>query len=894
MANFTDTNLWKKSLSQSNSDDENNPQEKLRSAFLKFRERAGQIAGEINRDLPEYTVHDITHLDALWEMADLIAGEDFYITPTEAFVLGGGFLIHDLGNGLAAYPEGIDTLRSNQLWNDTVTALLKKKLGRYPTTEELQNPENEIEREAIGVVLRNLHAKHAERLALVSWKDREIDEEYHLIEDTDLRRTYGQVIGKIAHSHWWNVDRLASEFPAILGAPTGYPREWTVDPLKVACLLRTADASHLDTRRAPGFLRALRKPSDYSRQHWVFQEHLQQPRLESGRLVYSSGRAFPVEDANAWWICFDTLKMVDNELQQVDALLADTNRNRLVAKGVAGVDNPMRLFKWIPAENWLPVDTHIKVGNVASLVRSLGGEQLYGRDKLVPLRELIQNASDAIRARRLLETRPERFGDVYIRTGKDSNGHWVEVEDNGVGMSTNVLTGAFLDFGSSFWGTSSMLTEFPGLLAKGFESTGKYGIGFFSVFMWGNKVRVTTRSYKDAQRETQILEFRGGLGERPILQKAQEDEYMREGGTIIRVWLADDPFSYNGVFHSSDLEEEQTFEEICASLCPSIDVNIHIQREDEQSKLVVSANDWIELDGEEFLKRIGGYNDLMANYIRRHRQIGFKDTKIIDKEFSKILKLTGEYLTLIKDSSGAIVGRVCITPTYGISGFSLPGVVTVGGFRSSGLDGICGLLIGTSETAARNSGMPVIDKEILAQWATEQAEVMFNIYQEPEDLEGCAAIIRACHGYTGKLPIAFSKSKWLSADDLSAWTDVPDEIILVQDAAFSLKKKELGEFSLQPNVLAVKMGQPGILAVRYDDFYIDWLGDKDNCLGFHARTLEGAVIEAIAKAWNKPLEKVVETASFRSDDEEEKVKREIGTANGKPVVVTVDIIKKPL
>ena len=480
MANFTETRLWKTSLGQQNSTENGSPHEKLRSAFIKFRERAGQIAGEINRDLPEYTVHDITHLDALWEMADLIAGSDFHITPIEAFVLGGSFLIHDLGNGLAAYPEGVATLRSNQLWNDTVTALLKKKLGYYPTQEELQTPAQEIEQEAIGIVLRNLHAKHAEKLALISWRDREVDEEYHLIEDVDLRRTFGQVIGKIAHSHWWSVDKLTSEFPTILGAPTGYPREWTVDPLKIACLLRTADASHLDTRRAPGFLRALCKPSEYSRQHWVFQEHLQQPRLESDRLVYSSGRGFTVEDANAWWVMFDTLKMVDSELQQVDSLLADTNRNRFLAKGVAGVDNPIRLVKWIPTENWSPVDTHIKVANVASLVRSLGGEQLYGKNKLVPLRELIQNGSDAIRARRLVESRQTNYGDVFIRTGKDADGYWIEVEDNGVGMSTNVLTGAFLDFGSSFWGTSSMLTEFPGLLAKGFESTGRYGMRWSS------------------------------------------------------------------------------------------------------------------------------------------------------------------------------------------------------------------------------------------------------------------------------------------------------------------------------------------------------------------------------------------------------------------------------
>jgi hypothetical protein len=129
------------------------------------------LAGEIARDLPDFTVHDITHIDALWEMAQLIAGSDFHLTPTEAFVLGGAFLVHDLGMGLAAYPEGTSNLQPEPLWLDTVAALLKRQLGQVATEEEMRAPGKEIVDEANRVVLRELHAKHAERLALVSWED---------------------------------------------------------------------------------------------------------------------------------------------------------------------------------------------------------------------------------------------------------------------------------------------------------------------------------------------------------------------------------------------------------------------------------------------------------------------------------------------------------------------------------------------------------------------------------------------------------------------------------------------------------------------------------------------------------------------------------------------------
>jgi hypothetical protein len=67
------------------------------------------------------------------------------------------------------------------------------------------------------------------------------------------------------------------------------------------------------------------------------------------------------------------------------------------------VEEPERLRQLIPTKGWTPIDTRIKITSVTDLVRKLGGEELYGHDPIVPLRELIQNASDAVRARRPIE-----------------------------------------------------------------------------------------------------------------------------------------------------------------------------------------------------------------------------------------------------------------------------------------------------------------------------------------------------------------------------------------------------------------------------------------------------------------------------------------------------------
>ncbi len=129
MPEFTTAGLWIRTLAKRSDDPSAVPREFLQTTLLAFRERAKFLAGEIARDLPEFTNHDLTHLDALWETATLICGSEYPLTPSEAFVLGGAFLVHDLGMGLAAYPGGIAQLKREPIWSDLVTIRLREKCG---------------------------------------------------------------------------------------------------------------------------------------------------------------------------------------------------------------------------------------------------------------------------------------------------------------------------------------------------------------------------------------------------------------------------------------------------------------------------------------------------------------------------------------------------------------------------------------------------------------------------------------------------------------------------------------------------------------------------------------------------------------------------------------------
>ena len=609
--------------------------------------RATTIAAQVARDLPDFTVHDITHLDALWSLAEKIAGKGVTLTPVEAFVLGGAFLAHDLGMGLAAYPEGIEAPKKKEIWKDSISQVLKNRLGRTPSVTEIDHPDEKDQEAAKAELLRELHAGKAKEIARDHWQSPKGGARYYLIDNPEIRQAFGGSIGEIAASHHWPLAEVRGKFHnrRSVGAPAGFPGEWTLDLVKLACLMRAADGAHLDALRAPLFLRALRNPAGLAADHWEFEGKLNQPTVESNRLVYTANApGFSYAEAPAWWLCLDTLRMVDEQLGQIDELFVNLATGyRFEARGVKGVWDLDDFSQLVLTDGWEPVDTKIHVTDVATLVRSLGGKELYGEDaRYVPLRELIQNGCDAVRARRLLQEEEDDWGKVTVRLGADINTDgvadpWIEIEDNGVGMSARVLKGALLDFGVSFWGSREMREEYPGLLGKAFESIGKYGIGFFSVFMWGDRVRVTTRRYDQATVDTRVLTFDAGLNSRPILRRAQRTEQLNEGGTRVRVYCPQAQAAYLK-------ESADTWVRRLGWLCPTLDVNLFCVFGCERARLVVSASDWVDMDGRKFLERLYYYQNTVES-------LGVDQPE--------------KLLASLKDSSGRAVGRAARHPVGG-------------------------------------------------------------------------------------------------------------------------------------------------------------------------------------------------------------------------------------
>lgn len=877
MNTYTQTNIWKRTLGDNSPDSTTANKEYLEKIKVEFeasRDKAQTLASEISISFPHYTDHSITHIDALWDTADLVVPHDLPLNPAEIFILGEAFLIHDLGMGLAAYPEGINKLKEEPLWKDSVAAILKTKFNCPIKDKDIENVDQATENIVIEKILRLQHAKHAEELVKKSWKNNK-GEDIFLINDPKLRESYSDLIGRIAHSHWWPVEELENNLPKdFLGAPEFFPKEWTVDAIKVACILRIADAIQIDGRRAPSFLRSIRKPKGISELHWNFQEHLLQPTIKDNRLVFTTKYPFKVNESESWWLCHDTLQMIDHELRKVDSLLVRTKK-RLNVIGVASIDDPQQLSQLIQVDNWRPIDTKIKVSNVAKLVHNLGGKQLYGNNYIVPLREVIQNASDAIRARRLLENEPSNFGDITIRFNADEHGDFIEIEDNGIGMSQKVLTGPFLDFGESFWGTDLMHEELPGLESKGFKSTGKYGIGFFSVFMWGEKVSITSKRFEEGRDSSLVLEFNKGVSSRPILRSANKTEIIKDGGTRIRIWFSSPSIKKQLLEYQ---HKQISTTELITKLCPSLDCNVYLEEGGEKKQLI-QANDWINMSPIDLIKRIMG--DSIFKSLKKDEQ-------------DNLFKLSNN-MNILKEKDGSIVGRLLLYPSNKLrSRFS--GTVTIGGLYSSELSYLLGILIGRSDRASRDVGIPIVSNEILKDWSEHQATLLESCNLDSETEINTASIIKVCGGNTKNLKIAYNKNGIVNYNELVNYIKSTEhkQYYIVQDAnVFCYERKNSCKINFYENVIWVEMCAPGILQTKNFYSYISWpsleISTSDD---YFLPSLEHTVMQAFSEAWEKNINEIDSISDFSSD--EKNFSGIIGTVDKREVQLDhLNIIRKP-
>jgi hypothetical protein len=900
---FERTPLWQRTLAACTDDPYTTPREALRYGYFRFRATVEPLAGEIARSMPMFTDHSIVHADSLWDTASQVCGPDFPLNPAEAFVLGGAFLLHDLGMGLASYSGGVADLEADPQFDDVLASMAARLRRSEPST-----PADTIERAAreatVVELLRLRHAVQGQRLMTLPFRTSD-GEPFFLLQDAELRHSFGSLIGQLAHSHWLDVADL-KKFGQPVGSCVDLPPEWELDPLKIACVLRLADAAHIDHRRAPTLLHAFRRPTGVSRDHWYFQERLTRPRVVADRFEYTASRPFGRTEAGAWWLAYDTIQCIDQELRRVDALCADLGRPRFAVRSVAGADSPERLASYLRTEGWEPIDARLRVSDATQLIANLGGKDLYGLKPDIAIRELVANAADATRARRIHDG---VSGTVTIRLRQDGDSWWLSVEDHGIGMAPPTMVAALTDFGRSRWQDPETISGFPGLLAKGFVPTGRFGIGFFAVFMVADEVQVISLAYDEAPRSTHILEFQRGVTSRPLLRQADPHERLKSCGTVVQAKLRIDPRTIDGLFKTTNrrLSHTELLHSRVIRMCALADVDIAVQGpDDKRPARVIQAGDWTRIPAAELFRRL--YRRDEASQHDRLIYDGYE-------------KLFIDHAQEVRDASGEAIGRAML-----VSGLESvhpdlrwmrppEGLIYVGGLHASTLYYCMGAFCGEPLTADRLKAFPVASLAEFQQWVEAQADAIRDSpWSTPFDLDQANFIARGLGATAPRLPCALSADGPLDRGQLVEWLTARDEVLLMSYGSLFFLVRESGRplvmtfhgdaVILPDNGILVGLHPPWlfeeeVLPRPRDERFADaveppigwdartWWYDTGNCGAI------GLVVRTVADVWGLNIEETIalmEPLDLRADEDLRVV---LPTSDGDAVRVTTIRLRRP-
>ena len=401
--NYKDSKIWKTTLGAPEKWDGPNGQcNKLATAYDKFWRRVEAASQRIAATLPGLTRHDNAHFHALWHRADQLLPDNICLNPAEAFTYGGAVLLHDIGHTALAYENGLEGVRNTNEYKDAL-ALAEINLS---IKDEIvsRSPADALDRASLFDAMRALHPAQAVPMATNGLYAGD-GERIPLLEDSELVESLGDLVGRVAESHHWPASEIADRLE-VSGAPGSMPTDWTIRAGLLAFLLRCADAIQIDQSRADTFSMKLHAPTGLSKLHWDAQRKLAQPTPDPKQkhgLKFNSTSPFNIDNAAAWWIAYDLIGTADAELRAARLLMEEAGMVPLALHFVSNAGDPEKLAEHVRVVGWKPIRADVKVTSTERMIELFGGAQLYGNNPLVPLRELLQNASDAVRARRALE-----------------------------------------------------------------------------------------------------------------------------------------------------------------------------------------------------------------------------------------------------------------------------------------------------------------------------------------------------------------------------------------------------------------------------------------------------------------------------------------------------------
>ena len=484
---FMDEKLWdvlEKKVKEEDKDTQKKQQigNEYLSAVKKICKYGVQRAETIRDTFPMFTLHNETHIcNVMQLMADLLGDDTKKLTRDETAMLIMSACCHDIG---MSYSEE----EKEELFSDVdrLNKYLESNHSEYVKAFSSGNSVPIMTEDMIQNYLRSIHHERVMDLLFgFEWpsvlKGR-IDRENLIC---------------ICQSHGKDITTL-DEMEATA----------TVDLRFCAILLRLSDILDFDTSRAPeavyrysGFQKANDSNSLKSKEEW--DKHLASQGFD---FLHINERIHMYSlDYNATCKSMQVEQTVNCYIDWVDQELSYCGKQ---LKRFAGKWQdfilPGKIKRNIKSEGYVSGQYRLSLDQ-DKILELLIGKDLYS-DPSVFVRELILNAIDAVRTREQLDKNlPFGWkGQINIRSWMDQEGyHWFRIEDNGIGMTEDVIMNYFLKIGSSYYSSDTFLkSKLQCNADANYMPISRFGIGILSCFMGddqSNQVEISTKHFREGE-----------------------------------------------------------------------------------------------------------------------------------------------------------------------------------------------------------------------------------------------------------------------------------------------------------------------------------------------------------------------------------------------------------
>jgi hypothetical protein len=493
--------------------------DKLRQIVMvgELAERTANRLDLVRDTFPTYTLHNRTHArNVICRMGDLLGPAIERLSSLEAAVLILSAYCHDVG--MVFEPDEREALSSDDFFEPFLEA--------YPDAR-----------------LKYEHAGVTDELAEWFCRWRHPDRVFDFLRKIPVEEVSWDItaltkpLGDVCRSHGYDVTTLLDD----AAFPTSYLG--VADLRFCAIILRLADILDFDNTRAPDEVyRYLDLPKRTT-------PRKAQSDVEWCKHLASRGFLFPddrsvhydiriVAQPDSPEVEYDVrqfLDAIEEEMRKCDRVLRHCDARW------ADFKLPWRIDRSNINSNGYRYREHRFSLSKERILELLMGENLYD-DSHVCIRELLQNAIDTMRHRvqheiscGVSDFRPQP---IRVSTWIDGRGYrWMRFDDDGMGMSEEIIDKYFLKVGQSYYQSAEFRAEAIEFHTD-FKPISRFGIGILSCFILGDRVEVSTRHVRNGRDDPPAIRLSlRGLHSFHVVQCEEDRHYNpadmpAPGGTV--------------------------------------------------------------------------------------------------------------------------------------------------------------------------------------------------------------------------------------------------------------------------------------------------------------------------------------------------------------------------